>query len=225
MTTHPDGTVTLAVYQKAGIPQLNAKLHALGKRVVVVPVGSDCPSITSLRAPAVPVSKISLQASGSSGGPVTVAAQGVPAGDILVVGLETLPSGAQFSMHETTTSSGSQGSGSASSGSQSSGATGRPLPDERAAAASQLTSGSVPSCVSIPAPPAGSVPTTGKTGGSGSCTHISTPVGSLPADAYTGSGRAPKSGVRVSISCSSVSGKASGTATRTGSAPASFSNN
>src|ERR1700728_3133019 len=68
VTTHPDGTVTLAVYQQSGIAGANAKLHALGDRVVVVPVRSGCPSITSLRVPAVPVRHIALQASGSSDG-------------------------------------------------------------------------------------------------------------------------------------------------------------
>src|ERR1700760_5000791 len=38
VTPHNDGTVTLAVYQQPGIAQANAKLQALGDRVVVLPV-------------------------------------------------------------------------------------------------------------------------------------------------------------------------------------------
>ena len=49
VTRNSDGTVTLAVYQQSGIAAVNAQLHQLGDdRVVVVPVGSDCPSINSL---------------------------------------------------------------------------------------------------------------------------------------------------------------------------------
>ncbi len=86
VTTHPDGTVTLAVYQQSGIAGANSKLHQLGDRVVVVPVRPGCPSISSLPAPAVRAAQISMKASGSSDGSVTVDARGVPAGDILVVG-------------------------------------------------------------------------------------------------------------------------------------------
>src|SRR3984885_11420431 len=78
VTTHPDGTVTLAVYRESGIAGANVRLHQLGDdRVVVVPVGSGCPSISSLPAPAVQASKLSMQANGSDGS-VTVSAQGVP---------------------------------------------------------------------------------------------------------------------------------------------------
>ena len=87
VTTHPDGTVTLAVYQQSGIAGANAKLHQLGDRVVVVPVRPGCPSIDSLPAPGVPAKPDhQCEASASSGGSVTVDAQGVPAGDILVLG-------------------------------------------------------------------------------------------------------------------------------------------
>jgi hypothetical protein len=94
LATHPDGTVSLAVYQAAGIAQANAKLRQLGDRVVVVPVRAGCPAITSLRPPAVPAhGRISVQGSTSSDGFTTVKAQGVPAGDILVVGTETTTHG------------------------------------------------------------------------------------------------------------------------------------
>ena len=43
---NPDGTVTLAVYQKSGIAGANAKLRTLGdKQVVVVPVEPGCISL------------------------------------------------------------------------------------------------------------------------------------------------------------------------------------
>jgi hypothetical protein len=92
LTTHPDGTVTLDVYQAAGIAGLNTKLHQVGDdQVVVVPVGAGCPSIDSLPAPAVtPNGRISVEGgSDVKTGAVTVQAQGIPAGDILVVAVQT----------------------------------------------------------------------------------------------------------------------------------------
>jgi hypothetical protein len=95
LTTHPNGTVTLDVYSESGFAGANAKLRQLDDgQVVVVPVGPGCPSINSLPAPAVPLSgPIAVQASGSRGGPVTVNAKGIPAGDILVVGIQTTTHG------------------------------------------------------------------------------------------------------------------------------------
>jgi hypothetical protein len=90
VTANSDGTVTVAVYQASGIAQANAKLHQLGDNVVVVPVGPGCPSINSLPAPAVsPRGPVSVGGSGPAGGSITVDAHGVPAGDIMVVGVET----------------------------------------------------------------------------------------------------------------------------------------
>jgi len=84
VTRNPDGTVTLAVYQESGIAGANAQLRRLGDdRVVVVPVESGCPSISSLPAPRVPARQITMQASGPGIGTITVG--GVPAGDILLV--------------------------------------------------------------------------------------------------------------------------------------------
>ena len=96
LTTHPDGTVTLDVYTESGIAGINTKLHQVGDdQVVVVPVGAGCPSISSLPAPAVPPSgHIAVQGGGSvDNGSVTVHAQGIPAGDILVVAVETHTTG------------------------------------------------------------------------------------------------------------------------------------
>jgi len=89
VTKNPDGTVTLAVYQKSGIAAANTRLRQLGdKQVVVVPVEAGCPR------PAPPAvsgrgHRITTGTSVSPNGSVTVNAQGIPAGDILVVGVET----------------------------------------------------------------------------------------------------------------------------------------
>jgi hypothetical protein len=96
VTPHPNGTITLAVYQKAGITGANAKLRELGdSQVYVVPVGAGCPSISSLPAPPVPLNgkRLSVQSTMSVGGSVTVDAKGIPAGDILVVGVQTTSNG------------------------------------------------------------------------------------------------------------------------------------
>jgi hypothetical protein len=87
VTTHSDGTVTLAVYQKSGIAQANAKLRQVGDgRVVIVPVEPGCPSISSLPAPpGKPHAHLKLGLTVSTGGGATVNARGVPAGDTLVV--------------------------------------------------------------------------------------------------------------------------------------------
>ena len=59
VTRNSDGTVTLAVYQQSGIAAANAQLRRLGDdRVVVVPVESGCPSVSSLPAPRVPARQI-----------------------------------------------------------------------------------------------------------------------------------------------------------------------
>jgi hypothetical protein len=87
VTTHSDGTVTLAVYQKSGIAQANAKLRQVGDgRVVVVPVEPGCPSISSLSAPpGKPGAHLKLGLKLSTSGGATVDARGVPASDTLVV--------------------------------------------------------------------------------------------------------------------------------------------
>src|ERR1700759_669289 len=91
VTANPDGTVTLAVHQESGIAGANARLRQLGDgQVVVVPVRDGCPDLGSLPAPAGPRSgHIPLQTSVSRDGSVTVKAKGIPAGDILVVGVKT----------------------------------------------------------------------------------------------------------------------------------------
>lgn len=163
VTAHPDGTVTLAVYQASGIAGANSKLHQLGDRVVVVPVKPGCPSINSLPAPRVPAKQISAEASGSSDGSVTVDAQGVPSGDILVLAFEG-DGRFQFSMQESTSQS-DGGRPAASSHAQavfSHSPIYVPTPGMRMpmvyGIASKLTSGPVPSCISFPAVHAPGVP-------------------------------------------------------------------
>jgi hypothetical protein len=152
VTTHPNGTVTLAVYQASGIAGANSKLHDLGDRVVVVPVKSGCPSIDSLPAPGVPAKDISLQVKASTGGSVTVDAHGIPAGDILVLGIASTGGKFQFSMQGSASAKGQAGHASGSSQGPAT-ATG-PGPGVGFGTASRLTSGPAPSCVSIPAMPA-----------------------------------------------------------------------
>jgi hypothetical protein len=95
VTKNPNGTVTLAVYKTSGIAAANARLHQLDEgQVVIVPVGSGCPSMGSLPAPAVPANgPISVQGGSTPGGSITVNAQGIPAGDILVVASEATVNG------------------------------------------------------------------------------------------------------------------------------------
>ena len=95
LTTSQDGTITLAVYHPSGISQANAKLHQLGDRVVVVPIRPGCPSVHSLPPPMRPADKgsITVMSAKSRDGSVKVRASGIPAGDILVVGVEVTAHG------------------------------------------------------------------------------------------------------------------------------------
>jgi hypothetical protein len=63
--------------------------------VYVVPVEAGCPSMSSLPAPAVSLNgkHLSVQSTMSAGGSVTVDAKGIPAGDILVVAVQTTSNG------------------------------------------------------------------------------------------------------------------------------------
>jgi len=93
LTTHPNGTVTLDVYRESGIAGINTKLHQLGDgQVFVVPVEPGCPRPAPPAVSTIGV-EISVGASRSSDGSVTVDAHGIPAGDILVVGFVTTANG------------------------------------------------------------------------------------------------------------------------------------
>jgi hypothetical protein len=144
VTTHPGGTVTLAVYQASGIAGANEKLHQLGDQVVVVPVRPGCLPISSLRPPKVQVhSHPAVFTAIARGGSVTVDAKGIPAGDILVVGVETTRRGPAATTYRSVATS---------------------------LGAAKLTSPPAPSCVSLPSaplPPAGSGSSAGSVSGSG----------------------------------------------------------
>jgi len=180
VTTHPDGTVTLAVYQTSGIAGANSKLHQLGDRVVVVPVRPGCRSIDSLPDPGVPAKDISLQVRASTGGSVTVDAHGVPAGDILVLGLSSTDGKFQFSLPGSANGQAGQASGSSKSTATAAGPGAGP--GVGFGTASKLTSGPAPSCVSIPAPP--------KHGGSGGPV-VSGPGGASGPTSVKGPGSGP----------------------------------
>jgi hypothetical protein len=80
VTTHAEGTVTLAVTKLSGISGANGALHKLGDRVVVVPVEPGCPSLGSLRPPNVPpAGHPYVPTTVGIGGSVTVNAKGIPA--------------------------------------------------------------------------------------------------------------------------------------------------
>lgn len=93
VTSHPNGTVTVAISRPDGIPGANARLHALGDSVVVVPVRAGCPVLGSLPQPSPAQPGRLTTGVQSSGGSVTVAARGIPAGDTLVLGAATVPGG------------------------------------------------------------------------------------------------------------------------------------
>jgi len=90
VTKNSDGTITLAVYQKSGIAAANARLRQLGdKQVVVVPVERGCTSKVTPPAVSGKGHLITTGISRSPDGTITVNAHGIPAGDILVIGVAT----------------------------------------------------------------------------------------------------------------------------------------
>ncbi|HEY3977267.1 MAG TPA: hypothetical protein VGM79_08355 [Streptosporangiaceae bacterium] len=95
VTKNPGGTITLAVYQKSGVAGANDRLRQLGdQQVVVVPAGPGCPALGSLPPPATPATgHLSVQDTSSRDGSITVHAQGIPAGDILVVASQATAQG------------------------------------------------------------------------------------------------------------------------------------
>ena len=89
--TRHDGIVTVSVDRASGVAGANATLHAMGARVVVVPVRPGCPPIGSLPRPRpAPHPSISVRAgvNGNGHGSVTVKVWGqggIPKGDTLVL--------------------------------------------------------------------------------------------------------------------------------------------
>lgn len=91
VTKHANGTITLAVYRKSGFAGANARLAQLGDgRVVVVPAEAGCPDSLP-RPPVFPTSESFTVAVSDDGSITVVNAQGIPAGEILVVAAQTWP--------------------------------------------------------------------------------------------------------------------------------------
>jgi hypothetical protein len=94
-TTHPNGTVTLAVYDKSGYAGINSKLRQDGdSQVVVVPVESGCPIPQTVWGPY--GEEVLMRISRSANGGVTVSSMGIPAGDLYVIGLQPTADGGTF---------------------------------------------------------------------------------------------------------------------------------
>jgi hypothetical protein len=80
---------TIAVYRTSGITGANARLHQLGdKQVVVVPIEPGCPRPVP---PAISGHghRISAGIGYAPTGSITVKAQGIPPGDIMIIGVES----------------------------------------------------------------------------------------------------------------------------------------
>jgi hypothetical protein len=89
VTKNADGTTTIAVYRTSGITGANARLHQLGdKQVVVVPIEPGCPRPVP---PAISGHghRISAGIGYAPTGSITVKAQGIPPGDIMIIGVES----------------------------------------------------------------------------------------------------------------------------------------
>jgi hypothetical protein len=148
VTQNPNGTVTLSVASKAGIEPANTQLHVLGDPVVVVPVGAGCPSMSSLPHPQLaPGHEISGSASvsGSAG-----SGSASPTSSI-TIDVQGVPAGATAIVAYTT------------------------LPDGQVTLATGVITGAVPTCVSLPAPPAQPAPGSGPTSGSSSAASTTSP--------------------------------------------------
>jgi hypothetical protein len=121
--TQHNGSVTVAVNRPSGVAGANTALHAMGARVVVVPVRPGCPPIGSLPHPRpAPHPSVSVATrvnkSGHRSVTVKIGKPGIPKGDTMILAF-----------------SGSGGPGSTSLG------------------AGGIITGSVPSCVSLPPAP------------------------------------------------------------------------
>ena len=89
VTRHADGTLTVAVWRRAGIPDANRVLRSLDARVVIVPEGAGCPSIRSLPAPLVNIKGQTLSSLDINKESATVNAKGIPAGDVMVLAVSS----------------------------------------------------------------------------------------------------------------------------------------
>jgi hypothetical protein len=91
VTRHANGTVTVSVSRPSGVAGANVTLHAIGARVVVVPVGPGCPAIGSLPRPRpAPHPNVSVGAGVTGSGHLSVTVKvwgkgGIPAGDTMLL--------------------------------------------------------------------------------------------------------------------------------------------
>jgi hypothetical protein len=91
VTRHANGTLTVSVSHPSGVADANVTLHAMGARVVVVPVRPGCPAIGSLPRPQPaphPGVSVSAGVTGTGHRSVTVKVWGkggIPAGDTMVL--------------------------------------------------------------------------------------------------------------------------------------------
>jgi hypothetical protein len=96
VTQHPNGTVTVSITKPTGVQPANAKLRVLGDPVVLVPVGRDCPTITSLPKGRIAPAGTIRGVVSDIGGAITVNVHGIPAGDIMIIAARTQPDGMQL---------------------------------------------------------------------------------------------------------------------------------
>lgn len=96
VTRNANGTVSVAVKQASAIDAANARLKAIGVRVVIVPVRAGCPDLDSLADQGLHGATVGVGVSGGGGqvDSITVDAQGVPADDTLVLAFEDSDGGA-----------------------------------------------------------------------------------------------------------------------------------
>jgi hypothetical protein len=97
VTRHADGTLTVAVSGPSGVTGANVTLHAMGARVVVIPVRPGCPAIGSLPRPRpAPHPNVVVGAGVTAKGHLSVTVKvwgkgGIPAGDTMVLAFSGAP--------------------------------------------------------------------------------------------------------------------------------------
>jgi hypothetical protein len=97
VTRHDNGTVTVSVSRPSGVTGANVTLHAMGARVVVVPVRPGCPSLGSLPRPRpAPHPAVSVGSRVSKNGHRSVTVKvwgkgGIPKGDTLLLAFSDGP--------------------------------------------------------------------------------------------------------------------------------------
>jgi hypothetical protein len=93
VTSNANGSVTVSVNKLAGVSAANARLRALDFRVVLVPVGSGCPTLSSLPKASWPPGARAGETTRTADGAVTVGVREIPPGDTALVPVWTQPNG------------------------------------------------------------------------------------------------------------------------------------